>query len=168
VIKELTNLFGSSGASFSECLKYRYNLWRRWTKGPTCVWIMLNPSTADEFQNDPTIERCERRSRNMGYAAVEVVNLFAFRATNPADMMAKADPVGPENDQAILAAISGASLVICAWGNHGAHLGRSRQVKHLIIKSGATPHHLGLTSLGEPRHPLYVDYGVNPTPWRDH
>jgi hypothetical protein len=160
------DLFTDSDAVFSNCRKYRYRLWRRWAPGPSCLWVMLNPSTADEIKNDPTVERCERRARAMGYAAVEVVNLFAFRATDPDEMKAAADPVGPENDQAILAAVADAGLVVCGWGNHGGHIGRSSQVKELIASAGATPHHLGATSKGEPRHPLYVRYDVQPSIWQ--
>ena len=124
---------------------------------------MLNPSTATEAANDPTIERCERRSRAMGFGALDVVNLFAFRATRPADLFAAEDPVGPECDRVLAEAAAGAGLIVAGWGIHGARHGRDGQVAALLAAHPLTC--LGVTKAGQPRHPLYVGYDTGPRPW---
>jgi hypothetical protein len=154
-----------SEASYSDCTRYRYLLTRVWGSGPRALFIMLNPSTATEVQNDPTVERCERRARALGFGAIRVTNIFAFRATDPKVMRAEADPVGPANDTAILDSLRWADAVICAWGNHGAHLDRGATVVEMLRKAGASLTHLGLTGQGQPRHPLYVGYDQKPLPW---
>lgn len=144
-------------AKFSRCRRYRYALGRVWdAAGPVLVWVMLNPSTADSDSNDATIARCMARGQALGFGAIRVVNLFAFRATHPADLRAAPDPVGPGNDRAIRAALTGAGAVICAWGVHGAHLGRGPLVLHRLRRAGVPLWHLGLTAAGHPRHPLYI------------
>ena len=124
---------------------------------------MLNPSTATEAANDPTIERCERRSRAMGFGALDVVNLFAFRATRPADLHAAADPVGPDCDRVLLEAAGQAGLIVAGWGVHGARGGRDRQVAQML--TGFAVACLGTTKAGQPRHPLYVGYAEGPRRW---
>lgn len=151
------NLFDTSGAMFSPCQKYRYRLWRTWCGGEgLCNFLMLNPSTA----NDPTVERCERRAMQWGYAGLVVTNLFAFRSTSPLDMKAEADPVGPENDDAIITAATEAALVVCAWGEHGSHMDRAAKV--LTLLDGIDLHCLKVNSGGAPAHPLYLSYDLNP------
>jgi hypothetical protein len=154
-----------TGAEFSPCRAYRYRLWRFWGPEKPCCFIMLNPSTADEVANDPTVERCERRARSMGHGGLIVVNLFAFRATDPAEMKRQADPIGPGNGEAILKAAQDSDRVICAWGNHGTYLGRSRFVREMLRMAGVQPQILALNSSGEPKHPLYVNYAVQPKRW---
>ena len=154
-----------TGATFSECERYRYALWRQWNDGPTVMWLMLNPSTADETDNDSTVERCQRRAITMGFGRMVVCNIFAYRATDPKDMLAAEDPIGPENDQAILEQAQKADQVICAWGNHGSHLGRSRAVVGLLRQAGIPLHCLELNVPGEPKHPLYVGYDVRLQKW---
>lgn len=154
-----------TGATFSECERYRYTLWRQWNDGPTVMWLMLNPSTADETDNDSTVERCQRRAVAMGFGRMVVCNIFAYRATDPKDMLAAEDPIGPENDQAILEQARKADQVICAWGNHGHHLGRSAQVIDLLHQAGIHLYCLEITAPGEPKHPLYVGYDVTPKRW---
>ena len=124
---------------------------------------MLNPSTATEAANDPTIERCERRSRAMGFGALDVVNLYAFRATRPADLFAAADPVGPECDAVVLEAAGEAGLIVAGWGVHGARAGRDTEVAAMLAGRSLTC--LGVTRAGQPRHPLYVGYAEGPRPW---
>ena len=126
-----------SEAVYSDCEAYRYLLTRTWGAGPRALFIMLNPSTATEVQNDPTVERCERRARALGHGAFRVTNIFAFRATDPKVMRAVADPVGPDNDSAILDSIGWSDVIVCAWGNHGLHLGRGAQVAELLAASRA-------------------------------
>ncbi len=108
-----TTRIDRSGAIFSPSQNYRYRLWRRWSDGHTLAWCMLNPSTADASQNDPTIERCVRRAKQLGYGAIEVVNLFAYRSTNPSALYTVTDPVGPDNDAHITEVASKALNFVC-------------------------------------------------------
>jgi len=157
----------ASVAVYSDCERYRYALTRVWNpSGVKVLFVMLNPSTATERQNDPTVERCERRARALGFGAFQVCNIFAWRATDPRDMRGADDPVGPENDRAILDGCDWADSVICAWGTHGAHLGRGGVVAALMQATGRELLHLGLTKAGHPRHPLYIGYAVQPVPWQ--
>lgn len=153
-------------AVYSDCEAYRYELTRQWDpQAPRALFVMLNPSTATEVQNDPTVERCERRARALGFGAFRVTNIFAYRATDPRVMRAQPDPVGPENDATILAGAAWADRVICAWGTHGAHLGRGAAVAHLLRATGCAMFHLGLSQAGHPKHPLYIGYQVQPVAW---
>jgi hypothetical protein len=155
-----------STAVYSDCERYRYALTRVWDPaGERALFVMLNPSTATEVQNDPTVERCERRARTLGFGGFRVTNIFAWRDTDPRKMRAAPDPVGPENDAAIRAGADWADRVICAWGSHGAHLDRGAAVEALLRATGAPLEHLGLTKHGHPRHPLYIAYTRTPEPW---
>lgn len=154
-----------SSAVFSDCEQYRYTLTRRWDKGEGVMFLMLNPSTADEFRNDPTVERCERRARALGFGAFRVCNIFAYRATDPKVMRAVDDPVGPENDAAILDGCNWAAAVVAAWGTHGAHRGRGPEVAAMLTRGGVEPLTLGLSKHGHPKHPLYISYATQPTRW---
>ncbi|WP_373086304.1 DUF1643 domain-containing protein [Sneathiella sp.] len=159
--------FAHSGAEFSSCGDYRYRLWRRWADGPMVTFIMLNPSTADATRNDPTIERCHRRAVDMGFAALDVVNIFAFRATDPKELKKSPDPVGPENDAALLSSTASAKMVVCAWGGHGHHRHRHEEICHLLNDTGITPYVLSLTAAGLPGHPLYLSYRRTPFVWTE-
>ena len=157
-----------SEAVYSPCQRYRYVLTRVWDRGEQrALFVMLNPSTATEVQNDPTVERCERRARALGFGAFRVVNIFAFRATDPKVMRAEADPVGPGNDAAIVSSVVdwSADRVICAWGAHGAHLARGDAVARVLRGTGRPLWHLGLTAGGQPKHPLYIGYDRQPEIW---
>lgn len=154
-----------SEALYSPCGAYRYLLTRRWGEGGLLLYVMLNPSTATEERNDPTIERCERRARMLGHGGLAVANLFGFRATYPADLRAAPDPVGPENDAVLMQAAAGAGTILCGWGNHGALMGRGPLVAGQLRGTGRPVCHLGLTRDGHPRHPLYVGYAVAPQVW---
>ena len=156
----------ASVAVYAPCESYRYLLTRIWdAAGRKALFIMLNPSTATEVQNDPTVERCERRARALGFGGFRVVNIFAYRATDPRDMRAQVDPVGPENDAAIAQSLAWADQVICAWGSHGDHLGRGAAVAQLLRAAGGPLYHLGLTKSGQPKHPLYIGYHQQPELW---
>ncbi len=156
----------ASEALFSQCGAYRYRLSRIWDPaGPTTLFVMLNPSTADETRNDPTVGRCETRARRAGHGGFTVCNLFAYRATRPADLRRAEDPTGPANDAILAEEARKASFVLCAWGIHGAHLGRGPAVAPLLAAAGTPLFHLGLTRGGHPRHPLYLSYSVAPEPW---
>ncbi|SIS66929.1 DUF1643 domain-containing protein [Phaeovulum vinaykumarii] len=160
----------ASTAVYSPCERYRYLLTRTWDADrPRALFVLLNPSTATEIQNDPTVERCERRARHLGFGAFRVTNIFAFRATDPRVMRAQADPVGPGNDAAILDSLDWAAgpgdRILCAWGSHGAHLDRGAAVEAMLRASGRPLWHLGLTKAGAPKHPLYIGYDRQPEPW---
>ncbi|MCS6812143.1 MAG: DUF1643 domain-containing protein [Cyanobacteria bacterium] len=153
-------------AQFDSTGQYRYSLWRQWNaEGDRLVFIMLNPSTADAQHNDPTIRRCLGFARRWGYGCLVTVNLFAYRTPYPHHLCRVPDPVGPETDRYLLQAVHQADRVIAAWGNAG-QLWRDRvcHVLHLV-----TPNIplwcLGLTTLGQPRHPLYAKADSVPIPW---
>lgn len=170
IIRTHTKGDAPSEAVYSDCKDYRYLLTRTWNdKGSRVLFIMLNPSTATEVQNDPTVERCERRARTLGFGAFRVTNIFAYRATDPRDMRAAADPVGPENDKMILDSASDwirkEDRIICAWGAHGDYLNRGLEIKNLLFESGMPLYHLGLTKAGHPKHPLYIGYSQQPNLW---
>ncbi len=155
-----------STAIYSDCERYRYSLTRIWDEGGAKVaFIMLNPSTATEVQNDPTVERCERRARTLGFGAFCVTNIFAWRDTDPRAMRKAVDPVGPENDAAILQAAHWGDHVVCAWGTHGEHQNRGAAVETLLRATNQPLHHLGLSKAGHPKHPLYIGYAVQPEIW---
>jgi hypothetical protein len=153
------------GARYSPCGQYRYSLWRAWEGGQSAIlWIMLNPSRADHLgNNDPTIERCERRSVAWGFQRMEVVNLFALRSPHPKALREAHDPVGPLNDAGIVEGADRAAMILCAWGAHGALRGRAGEVRALL--TGKSLHCLGMTLAGEPAHPLYLPYGRMPIPY---
>lgn len=137
---------------------YRYHLWRRWSLAPrTCVFVMLNPSSATDVLDDPTIRRCRGFAMREGCGRLEVVNLFALRATDPEALYrtpkAEADP---ENLGHILLAARGAGLVVCAWGAHGKYQSRGSRVKAWLKDHGVKSVCLGMTKTGEPVHPLYI------------
>jgi hypothetical protein len=155
-----------SVAVYSDCEAYRYELTRVWDgAGRKALFVMLNPSTATEVQNDPTVERCERRARALNFGAFRVCNIFALRQTDPKLMRAHPEPVGPANDAAILDGCGWADTIVCAWGTHGEHLDRGRQVEALMRGTGAPLFTLGRTRQGHPRHPLYIGYAARPEPW---
>ncbi|MDP5366183.1 MAG: DUF1643 domain-containing protein [Paracoccaceae bacterium] len=159
-----------STAVYSDCERYRYLLTRTWdAAGPRALFVMLNPSTATEAQNDPTVERCERRARALGFGSFRVTNIFAWRDTDPRAMRAASDPVGPANDAAITESCDWAKgpggRIIAAWGTHGAHLDRGPLVERLLRAQPQPLHHLGLTKDGHPKHPLYISYDQKPIPW---
>lgn len=155
-----------STATYSDCERYRYQLTRVWEPaGRKALFIMLNPSTATEVQNDPTVERCERRARTLGFGAFRVTNIFAWRDTDPRNMRAALDPVGPANDATIQESCPWADQIVCGWGTHGAHLDRGSQVELMLRNTGLPIHHLGLTKDGHPKHPLYIAYAQQPQLW---
>ena len=154
-----------SEALYSRCGRYRYRLTRRWGAGPVLAWIMLNPSTATEERNDTTIARCEGRARRGGFGGVEILNLFAFRATRPADLRQAEDPVGPGNGQVVLESAARAGMILCGWGVHGALRDAGALMRETLNARGLVLHTLGLTKAGHPRHPLYVGNTVVPRLW---
>lgn len=161
-----SQLFGCGGARFSECGRYRYTLQRSWLPtDPHMCWIMLNPSTADADVDDPTVRRCVRFAERLGMGGLVVVNLFALRATDPKTLRRVEDPVGPENDEAILEAAKAASRVVVAWGAHGGLLLRDRKVTETLKRHGIALECMGITRDGHPRHPLYLRGDTEPVPF---
>lgn len=136
---------------------YRYRLRRRWSTGPSMLFVMLNPSKADAEKNDPTIRRCLGFAKREHCAAIEVVNLFAFRATNPAELGATPhDPVGHDNDEAIISAARAATIIVAAWGAGVPRRWSHRPADALYILRGRSVLALGISQNGAPRHPLYL------------
>ena len=130
-------LFRATGvvydAVLSEDRRYRYCLSRSWGRGERMAWIMLNPSTADADVDDPTIRRCRSFAKAWGYGGLEVVNLFAYRATNPAALRLHGEAaIGPDNDAVIVKATFTAGIIIAAWGEKGRLLGRDASVLALL------------------------------------
>ena len=144
---------------------YRYSLTREVTPEEgygTCTFVMLNPSTADAEQDDPTIRRCIGFARAWGFGRLKVVNLYAFRAIKPNDLWRADDPIGPENDHVLSLAFGGSDLLIAAWGAH-AKPDRVAEVLSWPIRPRLC---VGVTKAGAPRHPLYLKGDLMPRPLR--
>lgn len=153
--------FTEKSAIFSQCKKYRYTLTRKWSGGSGIAnFLMLNPSTADELMEDPTIRRCCIYAKDWGYSGVVITNLFAYRATNPSDMKKYPSPVGPDNDFHISEVAKNSNITIAAWGTHGSHLNRARDVERVL--SNIPLFCLEKTSNGSPKHPLYLRKDIVP------
>jgi hypothetical protein len=147
-----------SGAVFSMCDRYRYRLWRVWDNHkPRIVWVMLNPSTADESVLDPTLRRVDDYSKRWGFGGFEVVNLFAWRATDPRDLRECPVPVGPVNNSQILDAANVAACVVAGWGATSWRFVAERRgkVSSLLLTHGHDIYCLRKSKSGHPVHPLY-------------
>jgi hypothetical protein len=142
-----------AGALFSPCRTYRYALWRTWDERlPAVLFVGLNPSTADETADDPTVRRCRGFARDWGYGGFVLCNLFAYRATDPRALLRAEEPVGPENDRWLRHYSEQAGLIVAAWGVRGGWRGRDREVLGMREEWRC----LGTGKAGFPRHPLYV------------
>ncbi len=170
---------------FSPCRKYRYTLWREWGNDARQLWngenghtmkppgafvqfIGLNPSTADETKDDPTIRRCIAYAKAWGFSGICMTNIFAFRATDPEVMKKEKDPVGfyGLNDANLLSIGMDAGLIVAAWGNHGTHLNRGYNLAQWLRKThGMKLHCFRITKLGQPEHPLYMKKSMVPKEW---
>jgi hypothetical protein len=154
--RNLLRLGNGSGAIIEGV--YRYSLWRTTDAGKATrrvLFIMLNPSTADASQDDPTLRRCLGFARTWRYGSLEVCNLFALRSPSPRSLLAAGDPTGPRNDEFLRAAVARADTVVAAWGAH--HVAQQRALEVLaMLPSGRDVSCLGTTKGGYPRHPLYV------------
>lgn len=149
-------------AILSDCRTYRYGLFRIWDPDrPLAMFIGLNPSTADEFEDDPTIRRCVRFARDWGKGGLIMANLYAYRATKPDDLPAGVEAIGPQNDEWLQRLRGRAGVVVAAWGAHRRTIGRAAHVMDMIPRL----HILDLTATGHPRHPLYVRASTLPIPW---
>ena len=149
----------TTDAKFSNDRKYRYTLSRTWddTKGKV-MFIGLNPSTADEIENDPTIRRCIDFAKSWGYGGLEMTNLFAFRATEPKDMKNSDEPVGIENNEWLLKLSKECDIVVGAWGNDGNFKNRGKEV----IKMFDDLYYIAKNKTGCPSHPLYLKANLRP------
>ena len=151
--------------SFSPDRRYRYWLEARMSdRDGVCLFLMLNPSRADESRSDPTVTRCKGFAKEWGYGVLWVCNLFAMRSPHFEVLKQSADPVGPMNDDHIAEYAGGADRVVCAWGNEGLHLGRGESVLRMLKEDGLSRkmRHLGLTLKGQPKHPLYLKAATSP------
>lgn len=146
----------NNGAVISECGKYRFRLWRNWDSSkPKVLFIMLNPSTADHFNNDPTIRRCISFAKSWGYGGIMVGNLDPMISTDPKKLKRDLDEetyrVFDKNMQAVMAMSFEAKKIILAWGNPPKHVNTA---SFWTLVGGVS--YLGLTKSGEPKHPLYL------------
>jgi len=150
-----TPAYADADAILGEDGTYRYRLSRTWAPGPTAAFVLLNPSTADATTDDRTLTRCVRYAAGMGFGRLILVNLFALRSSDPADLDAHPAPVGPENDAHIAAAAQAADRVLVGWGNAGTKRGRARDVAGRL---DADLYAIGTTNAGHPRHPSRTPY----------
>jgi len=171
----------AGSALFSPNMMYRYKLVRTWAEeGRPCTFIMLNPSTADAFESDPTVTRCLKYAKAWGFGSLTVLNLFALRATDPKELYNVRDPHGPDNARIIGETIgqqAGNSkfwtemndvplpLVVCAWGSLNIAHEYGKMMVSTLKGYGVQPCALKLTKEGFPGHPLYLKADLKPQPW---
>ena len=151
--------------------KYRYSLTREDPFAPkdafsNLLFVMLNPSTADGYEDDPTLKKCIGFMRRWNYRNLEVVNLFAVRSSDPGAIICVSDPIGPDNSTAQTTALLRAHKVIVGWGRNGRYLDADRKFCELADDWGVELHFLRLTQTGIPMHPLYIPYDIQPIPFR--
>lgn len=157
-------------AIISDCRKYRYALTRKYYGNKCCMFIMLNPSTADECIDDPTVRKCTLFADSWGYGNIIIVNLFALRATDPKEIYWTEDPVGPDNHKHVKEILEQSIfwdkfLVVCAWGNHGRYMEQNSAMIGWLEDQSVKPHYLKMTKKKEPSHPLYLPKKLKPIPW---
>ncbi len=154
-------------ARFDSSRRYRYRLDRCWRSDnfesnnfeidkSDLVFVMLNPSCANETADDPTLRACIQVAQRWGFGSLSVVNLFGYCTAHPAELKTVADPVGPENDDYLIAAAEQAQQVVLAWGNAGVFLGRDRTILTLLTPYHSKLSYLQINRSGQPRHPLYI------------
>lgn len=154
-----------AGAIFNESRTHRYTLWRTWgIKTNRVLFIMLNPSTADEVVLDPTIKKCIKFAKQWGFGGIDICNLFALRSTNPKLLYTHENPIGDDNDQWITTTATLAKQIIVAWGKHGKLLNRSECVYNLLKNYQLFS--LNNNNDNSPEHPLYVPFSNEPKLWR--
>lgn len=146
-----------SGAVISTCGHYRYALWRRWGDGDPVAFVGLNPSTADATADDNTIRRCVGFAKRFGCGGLVMLNLYAFRSTDPDVLTKLNDPVGPHHDEYVGPWLAGCQFSVAAWGGDVP----KASSRPTALASLAVDHHgglycLGRTKKGAPRHPLYL------------
>ena len=168
LIDQTGDLFDQSGARFSRCKRWRYKLWRYWTDDERLlVCVGLNPSTATETVDDPTIRRVTDYARRWGLGGIVMLNAFGYRSTDPKGMLAADDPVGPGNKDSFdetLGKLKGrpAPVVLCMWGAHGTHMDQDEEVMGWLRWPDIQPVCLGVNANGTPKHPLYLPKDAEP------
>ena len=166
----MNDLYLDTGATFSPCRTWRYSLWRIWdTDKKRLAVIGLNPSTADETKNDPTVTRCITRAHDLGLGGLLMLNIYGYRATDPKDLWAAQkgdcpDIIGRGNRHAFRG-LKNCGMAIAAWGAHGMRYGHGWKVLSWIEEEGIRPYCLGVTKDGSPRHPLYIRRDFEPVPY---
>ena len=148
-----------SGADFSKCRKYRYTLWRFWDRSlPKVMFLGLNPSTADEIKNDPTVTRCINYAKLWGFGGMYMMNIFAFRTTYPVELKKANDPIGKNNNSWIMKISKDVDKCIGAWGNDGNFMSRHETICKIIPELYC----LKINQSGQPSHPLYLKSDITP------
>jgi hypothetical protein len=163
----VASLFGepSGGATFSPCRRYRYHLHRTWSPGPRIAFLMLNPSTADETEPDPTLTRCVGFARSWGCGGVDIVNLFGLVDRDPKVLRTARDPIGPENNSHVAAVARKAGRIVAAWGAFPGARDRANAMRLRLAVERVELLCLGVTKAGHPRHPLYLRADTQLVPW---
>lgn len=157
----MPNHYIENDAVISDCGSYRYLLRRAWdAKKPRVLYIMLNPSTADAQKDDATIRSCVRLASGLGYGSMEVVNVFAWRATKPDELLLVSDPAGPQNEDHVRLALDRCDIPICAWGAWPPAQEASTYIRNAIRVARPAAFCFGKTASGAPKHPLYIKSGT--------
>ena len=170
----MNNKYTNSSAIITDCGKYRYELIREWSTSELAannvnegqvVFCLLNPSTADAKKDDRTITRCVGFAQNWGYSRMVVVNLYAYRATDPTELSTCPEPVGEDNDNYILKNVKEAALFIAGWGRKRKGLVRDDFVLDILRSSSIVVHALGVNADGTPKHPSRLNDEIVPRPY---
>lgn len=157
-----------SGANFDETKNYRFSLWRIWdNKELKILFLMLNPSTANDETDDPTIRRCVNFAKSWGYGGIVVVNLFSLVSSDPAKLLTVTDSIGVDNDSVILKAAGNAEKIVVAWGAFREARARGEDVLRMLYENGYEVYCLGKTKDGHPKHPLYLRSNLKPMIYRE-
>ena len=152
-------------AILSDCKKYRYWLSRTWDESkPLIGFIGLNPSTADHIDDDRTISRCINFAKSWGAGGFYMMNLFAYRATAPLNMMEAEEPIGMENNNYLQELKNKVEKVVICWGDNGRHNGRSKEVLSLLDQGDL--YCITINKSGEPKHPLYIKGDAQLIPYK--
>lgn len=158
-----------ASAFLSECKKYRYSLTRIWDESkPKVMFVMLNPSTADGTQDDPTIRRCIGFAKSWGYGGMHVCNLFAYRATDPKELLKVDNPFGDQNIWVTRNLVDEVEIVVCAWGNEPIIRKILKDKSPFVLIDFCLPkcHTLKESVNGTPMHPLYLSKELKPNKWQ--
>lgn len=157
----MPNVYIENDAVISDCGQYRYLLRRTWDRSkPRALLVMLNPSTADATLDDATIRSCVRLLSGHGYGSMEVVNVYAFRSTDPDALAKQSDPFGPDNERIVLGAIGRCDVVICAWGAYPPARQHATRILNAVRSRRPAIYCFGKTKAGAPKHPLYIKSGT--------
>ena len=166
IMETANGQFGLATATYDDTLGFRFRISRVWDPSlPRCAFVMLNPSTATAFAVDNSVRRTVGYAQAWGCGALEVVNIFAYRSTDPKALYKHPSPVGIGNDEAIVAAATAAQIVVAAWGAHGELADRGGDVRRLLQSAGVDLKALHVTKAGHPGHPLYLPRSTEPGPY---